>query len=83
VIPIIQYPLIHHPVINVHPEIMHGTPVFMGPRVPICSLFDYLAGGYTLDEFLDHFPFVRRGQAVELLEFLKQLLVGTNEDFVG
>ena len=79
----IQYPVIHHPVINVDPEIMHGTPVFMGTRVPIRSLIDYLVGGYTLDEFLDHFPSVRREQAVELLEFLKQLLVGANEDFAG
>ena len=60
---------------------MHGTPVFMGTRVPIRTLIDYLEGGYTLDEFLDHFPSVQREQAVELLELAKQLFVGTNEDF--
>lgn len=78
----IQHPVIQHPAINIDPEIMHGTPVFTGTRVPIRSLIDYLEGGYTLDEFLDHFPSVPRERAVELLEFVKQLLAGPDEDFV-
>jgi uncharacterized protein (DUF433 family) len=50
------------------PEIMGGEAVFLGTRVPAESLFDYLADGYTLDEFLDNFPSVTREQAVTLLE---------------
>jgi len=47
---------------------MSGTPVFAGTRVPIATLFDYLKGGDSLDEFLDDFPTVSRSQAVRLLE---------------
>lgn len=72
--------MIEHPIINRDPEIMHGTPVFMGTRVPIKSLFDYLQGGYSLAEFLDSFPSVRQEQAVDLLDFVRQLLVGPDED---
>jgi uncharacterized protein (DUF433 family) len=50
------------------PEILGGTPVFVGTRVPARSLFDYLAGGETLDDFLRQFPSVRREQALALLE---------------
>ena len=50
------------------PEILGGTPVFVGTRVPLRNLIDYLAGGYTLDEFLDAFPSVSREQAVAALE---------------
>jgi uncharacterized protein (DUF433 family) len=53
------------PVIHSDPEILSGTPVFVGTRVPVQSLFDYLEGGDTLDEFLRHFPSVRREQAIE------------------
>ena len=49
-------------------EIMSGTPVFKGTRVPIKSLFDYLRSGDTLDEFLESFPSVEREQAEALLE---------------
>ena len=51
-------------VVHSDPEILGGTPVFVGTRVPIHTLFDYLAAGDTLDEFLDHFPTVCREQAV-------------------
>jgi uncharacterized protein (DUF433 family) len=54
------------------PDILGGTPVFHGTRVPIRSLFDYLEGGETLDEFLRQFPSVRRAQAVALLELACQ-----------
>jgi uncharacterized protein (DUF433 family) len=46
--------------INIDPEIMGGTPVFTGTRVPIQSLFDYLEGGETVEEFLYNFPTVKK-----------------------
>jgi uncharacterized protein (DUF433 family) len=55
-------------VAHCHPEILSGTPVFVGTRVPVRSLFDYLEGGDTLEEFLRQFPSVKRGQALAVLE---------------
>ena len=55
-------------VINIDKEILGGTPVFNGTRVPIKNLFDYLETGETIDEFLDDFPSVGREQIVKLLE---------------
>lgn len=52
-------------VIHSDPEILGGTPVFVGTRVPAQTLFDYLEGGDSLDEFLDQFPSVTRVQAVQ------------------
>jgi uncharacterized protein (DUF433 family) len=57
------------------PEILGGTPVFQGTRVPFQALLDYLEGGQTLDEFLDDFPTVSTDAAVEALELAKSLLV--------
>ncbi len=54
--------------ITTDPEILGGTPVFAGTRVPVESLFKYLEGNYTLDEFLECFPTVTRDMAVEVLE---------------
>lgn len=54
-------------VISISPNVMSGTPVFTGTRVPVQSLLDYLAGGHALEEFLDDFPTVKREQAVEFL----------------
>ena len=59
-------------------DILSGTPVFVGTRVPVQALFDYLKGGETLDEFLDQFPTVSRAQAEDLLEFLKESLLDTS-----
>ena len=59
------------------PEIMGGTPVFQGTRVPVQTLLDYLEGGDTLDEFLDGFPGVSREQAVTFLEMAKDALLAT------
>jgi uncharacterized protein (DUF433 family) len=59
-------------VIHSDPEILGGTPVFVGTRVPAQSLFDYLEGGETLDEFLRQFPSVRREQAVAALELARE-----------
>jgi uncharacterized protein (DUF433 family) len=55
-------------VVHADPEIMGGTPVFIGTRVPFRALIDYLEGGHTLEEFLTSFPTVRREQAVAALE---------------
>jgi uncharacterized protein (DUF433 family) len=62
-------------VVHSDPEILGGTPVFVGTRVPVRTLLDYLAAGDSLDEFLDHFPTVSREQAVAALEQAKDLLV--------
>lgn len=53
-------------------DILSGTPVFAGTRVPIQALFDYLKGGDRLDDFLDDFPTVTRAQAEALLELMKE-----------
>lgn len=50
------------------PEILGGTPVFRGTRVPVRTLIEYLEGGQTVDEFVDDFPSVRREQVVALLD---------------
>jgi uncharacterized protein (DUF433 family) len=58
-------------IINVNPNILGGTPVFAGTRVPVESLFNYLRHGRTLDYFLEQFPVVRREQAEALLDEAK------------
>lgn len=55
-------------VIHSDPEIHSGAPVFVGTRVPVQTLIDYLEGGYRLDEYLDDFPSVRREQAIAFLD---------------
>jgi uncharacterized protein (DUF433 family) len=52
----------------VDPERMGGVPCFYGTRVPLRTLFDYLEGGHSLDVFLDHFPSVRKEQAIAAIE---------------
>jgi len=59
-----------------NPEILGGTAVFRGTRVPFQTLLDYLEGGDTLDEFLDDFPTVTREAAISALELAKSLVVG-------
>jgi uncharacterized protein (DUF433 family) len=56
------------PVVHSDPEIVGGEPVFVGTRVPVRNLIEWLEGGYSLDEFLDNFPSVTRQQAVAFLE---------------
>jgi uncharacterized protein (DUF433 family) len=56
------------------PEILSGTPVFRGTRVPLQALFDSLESGETLDEFLDGFPSVTRDMAIAALKEAGQLL---------
>jgi uncharacterized protein (DUF433 family) len=55
-------------VIIIDPEILGGTPVFSGTRVPVKFFFDYIESGETLDEFLFNFPTVKKQQALELLD---------------
>ena len=61
--------------ITVDPEILGGTPVFRGTRVPVQAMFDYLEGGETLEDFLVGFPTVSRESAVAALEEAKRLLL--------
>lgn len=62
-------------VVHVDFEIMSGEPCFAGTRVPVRNLIDYLAGGESLDKFLDSFPTVTREQATAVLELAGELLV--------
>ncbi len=61
-------------VVHSDPEILGGTPVFVGTRVPLRNLIDYLERGHSLDEFLDAFPSVSRQQAVAALEAAHEAL---------
>ena len=61
-------------VVHSDPEILGGTPVFVGTRVPLQNLIDYLAGGDSLDEFLEQFPSVSREQAQAALELARDIL---------
>lgn len=62
-------------VIVKNPEILGGTPVFRGTRVPVQALFDYLEGGETIEDFLEGFPTVWRESAVAALGEAKHLLL--------
>ncbi len=62
-------------VIHSDPEILGGTPVFIGTRVPVRILIDFLRTGDSLDKFLDSYPSVSREQAVAVLELAGDLLV--------
>ena len=61
-------------VIHSDPEILSGAPVFVGTRVPLVNLIDYLAAGDSLEKFLDAFPSVKREQAVAALELAGEAL---------
>ena len=58
-------------VVSIDNEVMGGTPVFVGTRVPVQSLFDYLEGGETIDDFLRQFPSVSREQVIAAQENAK------------
>ncbi|MFZ0889641.1 MAG: DUF433 domain-containing protein [Candidatus Binataceae bacterium] len=66
-----------NPVVHSDPEILGGTPVFVGTRVPLRNLIDYLEGGHSLDEFLDDFPSVSRDQAIAALEAAHEVLTAS------
>ncbi len=61
-------------VINIDPEILGGTPVFYGTRVPIKNLFDYLETGETIEIFLEDFEGVSKEQAIKVLEISEKLI---------
>jgi uncharacterized protein (DUF433 family) len=61
-------------IINIDPDILGGTPVFYGTRVPIKNLFDYIKTGESIDYFLEDFGSVKREQVIKLLEMSKNLL---------
>lgn len=66
-------------IINVDSEILGGTPVFDGTRVPIKNLFDYLETGETIESFLDDFESVKREQVIKLLELSHRLIESSTE----
>jgi len=63
------------PVVHSDPDIMSGTPVFVGTRVPFQTLLDYFEGGQPLSEFLEDFPTVSKEQAIAALEQAKEALL--------
>jgi uncharacterized protein (DUF433 family) len=64
-------------VVHSDPDILGGTPVFVGTRVPLQNLIDHLEAGDSVDEFLDAFPTVKREQAVAVIEAGKQKILET------
>ena len=62
-------------IISRSPDVMGGTPVFAGTRVPVQTMLDYLEAGETIDDFLEGFPTVTREQVIGWLEEAKDLLV--------
>jgi uncharacterized protein (DUF433 family) len=62
-------------IVHSDPEILGGTPVFVGTRVPVQALLDFLEGGDTIEEFLDNYPGVSREQAIAFLEEASRALV--------
>jgi uncharacterized protein (DUF433 family) len=64
-----------HPLITCSPDVMGGTPVFAGTRVPVQTLLDYLEAGETIDNFLEGFPTVSRVQVVAFLKEAKDRMV--------
>ncbi|MES2766061.1 MAG: DUF433 domain-containing protein [Bacteroidota bacterium] len=68
-------------VVNIDPETMGGTPVFVGTRVPVQALFDYISSGESLAEFLENFPSVKKEYAIELLKMAGKTV--TTEKFLN
>lgn len=66
-----------HGVVHSDPEIMGGTPVFVGTRVPLQNLIDYLEGGESIEDFLDGFPSVKRAQIIAVIEAAKLKILET------
>ena len=63
------------PLISSSPDVLGGTPVFAGTRVPVQTLIEYLEGGETIDSFLDGFPTVTREQVIAFLEEAKDRML--------
>jgi uncharacterized protein (DUF433 family) len=66
-----------HGIIQSDPEIMGGTPVFVGTRVPLQNLIDYLEGGESVEDFLEAFPTVLRDQVIAVIEAGKLKMLET------
>jgi uncharacterized protein (DUF433 family) len=66
---------VQEPVVHSDPDIMSGTPVFVGTRVPFQTLIDYIGAGQPLSEFLEDFPTVSKEQAIAALEQAKEALL--------
>jgi uncharacterized protein (DUF433 family) len=66
-----------HSIVSTSPDVMGGTAVFAGTRVPVQTLLDYLEAGDTIDEFLEGFPSVSREQVIAFLEQAKDRLLET------
>jgi uncharacterized protein (DUF433 family) len=62
-------------IVSISPDVMSGTPVFSGTRVPVQSLIDCLEGGESIDDFLDGFPTVSREQVIAFLEEAKNRMI--------
>jgi uncharacterized protein (DUF433 family) len=67
----------NEPVVSRDPEVMGGTPVFSGTRVPVQTLLDYLEAGESIDDFLEGFPSVSREQVIAFLETAVDRLVAS------
>jgi len=68
--------------INIDKEILSGTPVFTGTRVPIQTLFDHLEKGISVDDFLDDFPSVKKEQVIQILQFAEEILTSEKYSFI-
>jgi uncharacterized protein (DUF433 family) len=66
-------------IINMDPEILGGTPVFFGTRVPIKNLFDYLETGESIAAFLEDFEGVKKDQVIKVLEMSQKLIQSSTE----
>ncbi len=66
------------PIVTCSPDVLGGTPVFAGTRVPVQTLIDYLEGSETIDDFLEGFPTVSREQVVAFLEEAKDRVVAAS-----
>ena len=64
-------------IVHSDPETMGGTPVFVGTRVPLQNLIDYLEGGESIEDFLDGFPSVKREQVIAVIEAAKFTMLET------
>jgi uncharacterized protein (DUF433 family) len=62
-------------IISSAPDVMGGTPVFVGTRVPVQTLMDYIEGGESIDDFLEGFPTVKRKQVIAFLEEAKNRML--------
>ena len=61
--------------ITIDKEILGGTPVFLGTRIPVQTLFDYLEGGYSIDDFLKSFPTLKKTQVMNVLRTAEKFVV--------